>query len=62
MIPPFIIEEILKRERYKRRPLHEQPVLELPLPMAPPFVGEEPQGPSSERGVVIIELLQTNRC
>lgn len=59
MLPPFIIEQIRKREEEDRK-RYEQPHLDLPL--APPG----PPGPSrrreereegSQRGVIIVELL-----
>jgi len=55
MLPPFIIEQIRKRES-EERTQPEQPRLELPLePMRPPL----PRGGGEEdgkRGVTIIEL------
>ena len=57
MLPPFIIEQIRKRESEERR---EQPRLELPLePMRPPASGDPrpPNGDESERGVIILDLL-----
>ena len=53
MLPPFIIEQIRKREEEERR---EQPALELPLPI--PSVPREQSGRDEEpeRGVVIIDL------
>ncbi len=57
MLPPFIIEQIRKREEQERRQ-YDQPHLELPL--APPGpqrrreeVGEDG---AAQRGVTIIEL------
>lgn len=54
MLPPFIIEQIRKREEDS---LPTQPLIELPLPAQPPRprrqAEEEDEG---ERGVVIIEL------
>ncbi len=58
MLPPFIIEQIRKREEEERRDKKgELPRLELPLPMPgdyapPPGEAEE----DAERGVVIIDL------
>jgi len=55
MLPPFIIEQIRKREseEHTRR---EQPHLELPMPpvrpQAPP-----PESEKNERGVIILDLL-----
>jgi hypothetical protein len=58
MLPPFIIEQIRRREEQERA-RHEQPRLEIPLdrpaPRTPP-VAEEP----GERGVVIIDLMTDN--
>ena len=54
MLPPFIIEQIRRREEQERsRP--EQPQLEIPAnrPAKPAPVSEE----KDERGVVIIDLL-----
>lgn len=58
MLPPFIIEQIRKRE--ERQSQEERPVLELPLH---DHRGEPPRGVSSpqdeakpERGVIIIDL------
>jgi hypothetical protein len=59
MLPPFIIEQIRKREE-QRRSREEQPVLELPLehpmheryrPSVSPVLEEEPR-----RGVIVIDL------
>lgn len=53
MLPPFIIEQIRKREEEERRPGREL-VLELPLPSQP----KEPKKheDDADRGVVIIDL------
>ncbi len=56
MLPPFIIEQIRKRES-EERTQPEQPRLELPLPLphaphAPPHGSEE----ETKRGVIIVEL------
>jgi len=55
MLPPFIIEQIRRREDEERRRRYEQPVLELPLesPYAP--LPEKPAEEPSERGVIIID-------
>ena len=53
MLPPFIIEQIRKREEEARRQ-SEQPSLELPLPPAPMVRREVNDDP--ERGVVIVDL------
>lgn len=53
MLPPFIIEQIRKREQDDVRP---QPVLELPLPepLGPPA---QPASDEQDRGVVVIDLM-----
>jgi hypothetical protein len=54
MLPPFIIEQIRKREQ-EERARYEQPQLELPVepprPKAP-----EVQDEDGNRGVIILEL------
>lgn len=55
MLPPFIIEQIRKREEEQERVQH-QPQLELPMPHPRP--GREPRAEEEpERGVVIIDVL-----
>jgi len=54
MLPPFIIEQIRRREEQERaRP--EQPQLEIPRDPAP----RSPRAPddAAERGVVVIDLM-----
>ena len=57
MLPPFIIEQIRKREQ-EEHARHEQPQLELPLPprreprREVPVPEDEPN-----RGVIILDLL-----
>jgi hypothetical protein len=56
MLPPFIIEQIRKRESEERaRP---QPELELPMiPHRPPNRdGQAPKDEETKRGVIIVEL------
>ena len=53
MLPPFIIEQIRKREEEEARPEH-RPVIELPLPPRRPR--EQRQDEDGERGVVVIDL------
>ncbi len=55
MLPPFIIEQIRRREE-QERVRHEQPRLEIPEERPAP---RSPQAPEDkgERGVVIIDLL-----
>lgn len=58
MLPPFIIEQIRKREEEEQREREEQrPHLEIPLPL-PSERPRKPPVPDDEmdRGVVIIEL------
>lgn len=55
MLPPYIVEELRRRERARREEqAREQPQLELPMrpPPGPPAPPEEP-----ERGVAIIDVL-----
>ncbi len=57
MLPPFIIEQIRRREEEERKQ-YEQPQLELPIspsgPPQPPKRREESE--EGQRGVVILEL------
>ena len=56
MLPPFIIEQIRKREE-EERARHEQPRLELPLDRPRPRAPAVPSGEDeAERGVVILDL------
>ncbi|HEX7666038.1 MAG TPA: hypothetical protein VF407_16035 [Polyangiaceae bacterium] len=60
MLPPFIIEQIRKREQEEAaRHNQEQPRLELPIPpqRSPSDRPEKPKTPEEERGVVILDLL-----
>jgi hypothetical protein len=56
MLPPFIIEQIRRREEEQERARHEQPQLEIPaqrpVPRTPPPTEEQ-----GERGVIIIDLM-----
>lgn len=54
MLPPFIIEQIRKRER-EERARHEQPQLELPIERPRPRLPEAPEE-DGNRGVVILDL------
>jgi hypothetical protein len=58
MLPPFIIEEIRKRERDERaRHEESQPRLELPIPgRRDPSPPSTKNNDESERGVVVIDL------
>ena len=56
MLPPYIIDEIRRREQEHQR-RHEQPRIELPLPTAPPTDRRHNREDSDkDRGVVIIDL------
>ncbi|MGC4066531.1 MAG: hypothetical protein QM784_18230 [Polyangiaceae bacterium] len=60
MLPPFIIEQIRRREEAERSRRDRQPRLELPLDAyRPQSPDQEPTSPGdrTERGVVILELL-----
>ena len=56
MLPPFIIEQIRRREEQERKQ-YEQPQLELPMHPSPP---REPkrreESEDGQRGVIILEL------
>ena len=55
MLPPFIIEQIRKREQ-EERVHYDQPQLEIPPePRRSPKAPEEHEG--EQRGVIILELL-----
>jgi hypothetical protein len=57
MLPPFIIEQIRRREEEEQeRARHEQPQLEIPQRPPAPRAPHAPDG-AVERGVVIIDLL-----
>jgi hypothetical protein len=54
MLPPFIIEQIRRREEQERAP-HPQPHLELPVDRPAPRTPQPPEE-QADRGVVIIDL------
>ena len=56
MLPPFIIEQIRRREEQERA-RHEQPYLELPLDRPMPRPQQPPADDVGERGVVVIDLM-----
>jgi hypothetical protein len=56
MLPPFIIEQIRRREEEQRRRQSEQPRLELPLPTSAPVPSEPIKDDDDDRGVVIVDL------
>lgn len=56
MLPPFIIEQIRKREEDERRRKHES-VIQLPLPEPIyPTAPRDRRDEVSDRGIVIIDL------
>lgn len=59
MLNPFIIDQIKRRElEERRRSEHQQPVLELPVPMpTAPRPSSDEDEESAERGVFIIDLI-----
>jgi hypothetical protein len=56
MLPPFIIEQIRKREEEERK-RYEQPQLDLPLAPPGPLIRREEAPDHAQRGVIILELL-----
>jgi len=56
MLPPFIIEQIRRREEQERKQ-YEQPQLELPLAPPPKAPQRRDETEDGQRGVVIIEML-----
>jgi hypothetical protein len=58
MLPPFIIEQIRRREEQERA-RHEQPRLEIPVERPAPRAPQAPDD-ASERGVIIIDLMTDN--
>ena len=57
MLPPFIIEQIRRREEEKcRREQQDQPRLELPLDVYRPIEPKREEREPGERGVVILDL------
>jgi hypothetical protein len=59
MLPPFIIEQIRKREE-EEKARYDQPTLDLPIPRHPvparPRLDIPPTEDESRRGVFILEL------
>jgi len=54
VLPPFIIEQIRKREE-REKEIVEQPALDLPLP--PPDSRVKPADDDEQRGVIVIDLM-----
>ena len=63
MLPPFIIEQIRRREERIRRQEEERPAIRLPLDDVPPLMPEPDVEIDDEdrRGVVIIDLCSPPR-
>ncbi len=55
MLPPFIIEQIRKREEEVRRD-NDRPVVRVPIDEPPPMMPEPRDDDEDNRGVVIIDL------
>ena len=56
MLPPFIIEQIRKREE-EEKARYDQPTLDLPIPVpSRPRLDIPPQEDEGGRGVFILEL------
>jgi hypothetical protein len=55
MLPPFIIEQIRRREEQDRL-RHEQPRVEIPVDRPAPRAPQAEE--AAERGVVIIDLMK----
>jgi hypothetical protein len=57
MLPPFIIDQIRRREEDERQKReHDRPRLELPVDVYQPAREPNSDEPHSERGVVILDL------
>jgi len=58
MLPPFIIEQIRRREERIRKEEEERPAIRIPLDDEPPLMPEPDREIDDEdnRGVVIIDL------
>jgi len=59
MLPPFIIEQIRKREEEERK-RYEQPQLDLPLAPPGPAKRREEHDDGGQRGVIIVESIAPN--
>ena len=56
MLPPFIIDQIRRREEEQSRQQYDQPRLELPVDIYQPAPEPNSEERDSERGVVILDL------
>lgn len=54
MLPPYIIEQIRRREEEEAQP-EQRPVIELPIPPRRSPVRES-EPPGEQRGVIVIDL------
>jgi hypothetical protein len=55
VLPPYIIEQIRRREEEQRKQHREQPQIEIPLPSNMPRPSA-PDPENDDRGVIIIDL------
>jgi len=55
MLPPYIIEQIRKREEEQHGD-YERPVIRIPLDDTPPLMPEPLQDEDDRRGVIVIDL------
>ncbi len=58
MLPPFIIEQIRRREEQERA-RRDQPRLEIPVDRPAPR-NPQPAEDSGDRGVIVIDLMNDN--
>lgn len=56
VLPPFIIEQIRRREEREKAQREEQPRLELPLERPRPVRSRDDDEPDPDRGVLIVDL------
>jgi hypothetical protein len=55
MLPPFIIEQIRKRQEEEKRP-EIRPAIELPVAPSPPARRVRQDAEDADRGVIVIDL------
>lgn len=55
MLPPFIIEQIRKREQ-EEQARYEQPQLEIPQPRPRPATPQQAPEDEPNRGVIILDI------
>jgi len=56
VLPPYIIEQIRRREEQQRRRIDDQPRVDLPMPSNVPSSPSPERTDDSDHGVVIIDL------